>query len=149
MRVSDIALHIDAGEAIWNSDGARCTRRVFMGASALSHTVAALFWCDKNYVDGGAIGRLDPLTLQVTEYDVPHKGPRRMRVEPATKQFESTALPLLAANEFELPDALNVDKHGDVWIATNNYDRVTCYIPNDKKLCHVPHAAMRDLVQRF
>ncbi len=33
MRVSDIALHNDTHEAIWNLDGARCTRRVFIGGS--------------------------------------------------------------------------------------------------------------------
>ena len=33
MRVIDIALHDDAQEAIWNLEGARCTRRVFMGGS--------------------------------------------------------------------------------------------------------------------
>lgn len=33
MRVSNIALHDDAHEAIWNLDGARCTRRVFIGGS--------------------------------------------------------------------------------------------------------------------
>lgn len=33
MRVSDIALHDDAHEAIWNLDGAHCTRRVFLGGS--------------------------------------------------------------------------------------------------------------------
>lgn len=33
MRVSTVALHDDAHEAIWNLDGARCTRRVFIGGS--------------------------------------------------------------------------------------------------------------------
>ncbi|MBK7280655.1 carboxypeptidase regulatory-like domain-containing protein [Candidatus Aalborgicola defluviihabitans] len=121
---------------------------------------------DINPKDGGIwyskllankIGHIDPKTLQVTEYDVPHKGPRRMRFDsngilwipsfdegylmrfdPATQQFESTPLPLLAANEFELPYALNVDKHGDVWIATNNSDRITRYIPKDKEFVMYP-----------
>lgn len=33
MHVSDIVLHDDADEAIWNLEGARCTRRVFIGGS--------------------------------------------------------------------------------------------------------------------
>ncbi|MEN9435910.1 MAG: hypothetical protein RIR09_565 [Pseudomonadota bacterium] len=116
---------------------------------------------DINPVDGGIwyskllsnkIGHIDPKTLQVTEYDVPHTGPRRMRFgadgtlwipsfddgklmrfDTVTKTFESIDLPLLAKNEFEIPYALNVDKKGDVWIATNQQDRVARYIPGQKK----------------
>lgn len=121
---------------------------------------------DINPKDGGIwyskllankIGHVDPKTLQVTEYDVPHAGPRRlrfdsngilwipsfddgylMRFDPATKQFQSIALPLLAPNEFELPYALNVDKNNDVWIATNNSDRVTRYIQRESRFITYP-----------
>ncbi|MBF7729101.1 carboxypeptidase regulatory-like domain-containing protein [Pseudomonas sp. N040] len=116
---------------------------------------------DVNPVDGGIwyskllsnkIGHVDPKTLEVTEYDVPHKGPRRLRFDkdgmlwipsfdegklmkfdPATKQFETIDLPLLAQNEYEIPYALNVDARGDVWIATNQQDRIARYIPSQKK----------------
>lgn len=116
---------------------------------------------DVNPVDGGIwyskllsnkIGHVDPQTLEVTEYDVPHRGPRRMRFDkdgmlwipsfdegklmkfdPATKQFETIDLPLLAANEYEIPYALNVDAKGDVWIATNQQDRIARYIPSEKR----------------
>lgn len=103
------------------------------------------------------IGHIDPQTLEVTEYDVPHKGPRRMRFapdgslwipsfdegylmhfDPQSKTFESIPLPLLAANEYELPYALNVDRNGDVWIATNNTDRVMRYIPGEKRFVAYP-----------
>ncbi|WP_216642212.1 carboxypeptidase regulatory-like domain-containing protein [Pseudomonas frederiksbergensis] len=121
---------------------------------------------DINPLDGGVwyskllankIGHIDPVTHEVTEYDVPHKGPRRLRFGPdgslwipsfdegylmrfdtQSKTFESIALPLLAANEYEIPYALNVDKHGDVWIATNNTDRVMRYIPAQKKFIAYP-----------
>jgi len=121
---------------------------------------------DVNPLDGGVwyskllankIGHIDPVTHAVTEYDVPHKGPRRMRFGPdgslwipsfdegylmrfdtQSKTFESIPLPLLAANEYEIPYALNVDKHGDVWIATNNTDRVMRYIPSQKKFIAYP-----------
>lgn len=116
---------------------------------------------DVNPVDGGIwyskllsnkIGHVDPKTLEVTEYDVPHRGPRRMRFDTAgnlwipsfddgklmkfdtrTRQFESIDLPLLAKNEYEIPYALNVDARGDVWIATNQQDRVARYIPSQKR----------------
>ncbi|MBK6280662.1 MAG: carboxypeptidase regulatory-like domain-containing protein [Gammaproteobacteria bacterium] len=103
------------------------------------------------------IGHIDPKTLEVTEYDVPHGGPRRLRFGPdgslwipsfdegylmrfdtRSKTFDSIALPLLAPNEFELPYALNVDRKGDVWIATNNSDRVMRYIPAEQKFVAYP-----------
>lgn len=121
---------------------------------------------DINPVDGGIwyskllankIGHIDPQTLTVTEYDVPHSGPRRMRFDadgmlwipsfdegklmrfdPRSKTFESIDLPLLAPNEYEVPYALNVDAHGDVWIATNNSDRVLRYIPAEKRFVAYP-----------
>lgn len=121
---------------------------------------------DIDPVDGGVwyskllankIGHIDPVTHEVTEYDVPHKGPRRLRFGPdgslwipsfdegylmrfdtKSKTFESIPLPLLAPNEYELPYALNVDKHGDVWIATNNTDRVMRYIPGQKRFIAYP-----------
>lgn len=116
---------------------------------------------DVNPVDGGIwyskviankIGYVDPKTLKVTEFDTPCRGPRRMRFgkdgtlwipafddgklmkfDTKTKTFETIDLPLLAKNEYELPYALNVDKHGDVWIATNQQDRVARYIPSQKR----------------
>ena len=113
-------------------------------------------WYGKLLAD--KIGRIDPVTLEVTEYDVPHVGPRRlrfgpdgilwipsfdegklMRFDPQTKEFESIDLPLMGKNEYETPYALNVHHDtGDVWIAANNSDRVLRYIPSEKRFIAYP-----------
>ena len=113
-------------------------------------------WYSK--VLGNRIGMINKDTLEVTEYETPHKGPRRlrfgpdgmlwipsfdegylMRFDPKTAEFESTKLPLLATDEYEVPYALNVHpKSGDVWIASNNSDRVLRYIPREKRFIPYP-----------
>ncbi|MDO9322749.1 MAG: carboxypeptidase regulatory-like domain-containing protein, partial [Pseudomonas sp.] len=90
-------------------------------------------WYAKLYAS--KIGRIDPQTLEITEYDTPLKGPRRprfdaqgifwipafdenalMRFDPTTKAFETYKIPAVAEGEYETPYALNVDrKTGDVW----------------------------------
>jgi streptogramin lyase len=76
---------------------------------------------------GNKIGTVDKDTLEVTEFETPHKGPRRirfgpdgtlwipsfdegylMRFDPRTKQFESIKLPVLGEGEQEMPYVLNV-----------------------------------------
>ena len=104
-------------------------------------------WYAKLYAS--KIGRIDPQTLEITEYDTPMKGPRRprfapdgklwipafddgglMSFDPATAKFTSTKLPVLAAGEHEVPYALNVHPQtGEVWIAANNSDRILRYFP--------------------
>lgn len=98
------------------------------------------------------IGRIDPKTLQVTEWDTPLKGPRRMRFDaqgnlwiPAfddsglmkfdtrSKTFESFKLPLLAHNEYEVPYALAVHpKTQEVWITSNMSDRMFRFDPKTR-----------------
>lgn len=125
----------------------------------LGHGVMAFpYGIDVNPVDGSIwyaklyaskIGRIDPKTLEVTEYDTPMKGPRRprfapdgilwipafddsglMSFDPKTAKFTARKLPVLAANEHEVPYALNVHpKTGEVWIAANNSDRMLRYFP--------------------
>ena len=122
---------------------------------------------DVNPVDGGIwygklladkIGHIDPKTLEVTEYDTPNVGPRRlhfgpdgilwipsfdegklMRFDPKTEQFESIPLPLLGESEYETPYALNVHHDtGDVWIAANSSDRILRYLPKEKRFIAYP-----------
>ncbi len=107
---------------------------------------------------GNKIGTIDKDTLEVTEYETPHKGPRRMRFGPdgtlwipsfdegflmrfdlQTKQFESIKLPVLGEGEYEMPYVLNVhQKTGDVWIAANTTDRLLRYIPGEKRFIAYP-----------
>ena len=104
------------------------------------------------------IGRIDPKTLEVTEFDTPLGGPRRprfdrngilwipafddsalMRFDPVSKHFESYKLPLLAAGEYETPYALNVHPvTGEIWITSNMSDRVLRFNPTAKTFIAYP-----------
>jgi streptogramin lyase len=113
-------------------------------------------WYSKLYAN--KIGTVDKETLEVTEYDTPHPGPRRLRFGPdgtlwipafddgylmrfdlQTKTFESIPLPVLSEGEYEMPYVLNVhQKTGDVWIAANNTDRILRYIPDEQRFIAYP-----------
>jgi virginiamycin B lyase len=116
------------------------------------------------------IGRIDPKTLKLEEIDTPMRGPRRprfdkngilwipafddsalLRFDPATRQFETFKLPVLAANEYETPYALNVHPTtGEVWITSNMSDRVLRFNPVTKTFIAYPSPTrvtwLRDLV---
>jgi streptogramin lyase len=141
-------LHMGVNHAKW----------AFQGRSAFPFP----YGIDVNPVDGSIwyaklnahkIGRVDPRTQEVTEFDTPFKGPRRLRFDakgnlwiPAfddsglmkfdtqTKRFETFKLPLLAHNEYEVPYALNVHpKTGEVWITSNMSDRIFRFLPATKQ----------------
>lgn len=119
---------------------------------------------------GNKIGRIDPKTLAIEEFDTPLGGPRRprfdqngilwipafddsalMRFDPVSKQFENFKLPLLAANEYETPYALNVHPNtGEVWITSNMSDRILRFNPVSKTFVAYPSPTrvtwLRDLV---
>jgi len=134
---------------------------------------------DINPVDGSIwyaklnvnkIGRIDPKTFALREFDTPQKGPRRLRFDkqgnlwiPAfddgallkfdtrTETFETYKLPLLAQNEYEVPYALNVHPEtGDVWITSNMTDRIFRFEPSTKTFVSYPLPTrvtwLRDLV---
>ena len=104
------------------------------------------------------IGRIDADTLVISEFDTPLGGPRRprfdkqgilwipafddsalMRFDPATKKFDSFKLPLLAANEYETPYALNIHPTtGEVWITSNMSDRVLRFNPVSRTFVAYP-----------
>ena len=104
-------------------------------------------WYAKLYAN--RIGRVDPKTLEIREYQTPLKGPRRprfdadgifwipsfdegalMRFDPATARFESWQVPGVAPGEYETPYALNVHRPtGEVWMAANNSDRILRFTP--------------------
>lgn len=134
---------------------------------------------DVNPVDGSIwyskllankIGRVDPRTLVVTEFDTPLSGPRRlrfgpdgiawipafdqgaiMRFDPQTRAFKTYRMPTLAPNEWEAPYALNVHPQtGDVWITSNTSDRLFRFDPRSERFTAFPLPTrvtwMRDLV---
>jgi streptogramin lyase len=146
-------LHMGVNHAKW----------AFQGRSAFPFP----YGIDVNPVDGSIwyaklnahkIGRIDPRTQEVTEFDTPLKGPRRLRFDaqgnlwiPAfddsglmkfdtrTQRFETFKLPLLAHNEYEVPYALNVHpKTGDVWITSNMSDRVFRFVPATQEFISYP-----------
>lgn len=143
--------------------GVNHTKWAFQGRSAFPfpygidiHPVDGSVWYAK--LNANKIGRLDPKTLQVTEFDTPFKGPRRLRFDkegnlwiPAfddsgvmkfdtkAQKFETFRLPLLAHNEYEVPYALAVHpKTGDVWITSNMSDRAFRFIPKTKEFVSYP-----------
>jgi virginiamycin B lyase len=123
----------------------------------------AKLWADK-------IGRVDPETLEITEYDTPLRGPRRprfdadgilwipafdesalLRFDPETAEFATYELPTLSPDEYETPYALNVDRAtGDVWLTSNMSDRILRFIPGEERFISYPSPTrvtwLRDLV---
>jgi virginiamycin B lyase len=99
-------------------------------------------WYAKLYAN--KLGRIDPETLEIIEFDTPAIGPRRPRFapngilwipgfdsgelvsfDPNTEKFRVYPLPTLAPNEYETPYALNVHPQtGLVWITSNMSDRI-------------------------
>lgn len=141
-------LHLSLSHHKWLNEG----REVFNWPYGIDiNPLDGSIWYGKLLAD--KIGRIDPKTLEVTEYDTPAKGPRRMRFDkdgilwipsfddgklmrfdPKAATFDTIDLPLLSKDEYEVPYALNVHEHtGDIWIAANNSDRVLRYLPNEKR----------------
>jgi virginiamycin B lyase len=116
------------------------------------------------------IGRIDPKTFEIVEYDTPLGGPRRprfdkdgilwipafddsalLRFDPGTQRFAQYKLPLLAPDEYETPYALNVHPQtGEVWITSNMSDRVLRFDPKTKTFTAYPSPTrvtwLRDMV---
>jgi virginiamycin B lyase len=143
--------------------GVNHAKWAFQGRSAFPFP----YGIDINPIDGSIwyaklnahkIGRVDPKTQEITEFDTPFKGPRRLRFDAkgnlwipafddsglmkfdtATHSFETFKLPLLAHNEYEVPYALNIHpKTGDVWITSNMSDRVFRFVPETKQFITYP-----------
>lgn len=143
------------------------------------HEILAFpYGIDVNPVDGSVwyaklyankIGRIDPKTMAVTEFDTPLKGPRRprfdaqgvlwipafdegglMRFDTATRTFESWKIPGVAEGEYETPYALNVDRtSGDVWLAANNSDRILRFTPATKTFQTYPSPTRVTVLRDF
>ena len=134
---------------------------------------------DINPLDGSAwyvklyanrIGRIDPKTLKIEEFDTPKVGPRRprfgpdgilwipgfdtgelVRFDPVSRKFTRFKLPKLSPKEYETPYALNVHpKTGMVWITSNMSDRIFSFDPKSEQFTSYPLPTrvsyLRDLV---
>ncbi len=124
-------------------------------------------WYAKLYAN--KIGRVDPKTMQVQEFDTPLRGPRRprfdadgilwipafdegalMRFDPATATFDSYRIPGVAKDEYETPYALNVWRPtGEVWLAANNSDRVLRFSPKTKTFTSYPSPTRVTVLRDF
>ena len=120
------------------------------------HPQTGEIWYSKLYA--GKIGVVNPKTFEITEYDTPMSGPRRLRFDklgnlwiPAfnegglmrfdtnTKTFKTFKLPLLASGEYEIPYALNVHPvSGHIWITTNQSDRILSFDPKTSEFTSYP-----------
>lgn len=124
-------------------------------------------WYAKLYAS--KIGRIDPTTMEVREWDTPMLGPRRprfdaqgifwipafdegglMRFDPRTEKFETFRIPVVGKNEYETPYALNVDKRtGQVWMAANNSDRIIRFDPRSKAFFTYPSPTRVTVLRDF
>ena len=124
-------------------------------------------WYAKLYAS--KIGRIDPKTLTVTEWDTPMLGPRRprfdaggilwipafdegglMRFDPIKQTFESFVIPSIGEGEYETPYALNVDRRsGDVWMSANNSDRVLRFSPSTRSFLSYPSPTRVTVLRDF
>lgn len=113
-------------------------------------------WYAKLYAN--KIGRIDPETLDIVEFDTPVAGPRRPRFapngilwipgfdtgellsfDPDTEEFEVYPLPTLAPGEYETPYAINVHQQtGLVWITSNMSDRIFSFNPETETFTSYP-----------
>jgi len=113
-------------------------------------------WYAKLYAN--KIGRIDPETFAIEEFDTPAVGPRRPRfapdgtlwipgfdtgvlisLNPETHEFKSHALPTLAPGEYETPYALNVHPGtGIVWLTSNSSDRIFSFDPKTEEFTSYP-----------
>jgi hypothetical protein len=106
----------------------------------------------------GKLGRIDPKTLAVQEFDPPLSGPRRLRfdasgilwipafgdgalvrLDPQTMEYKTYDMPRLSPGESEAPYALAVDpRRQDVWITANMSDRLFRFLPDEERFIAYP-----------
>jgi len=121
---------------------------------------------------GDKIGRIDPDTLKVQEFDSPVRGPRRMRfdhqngtlwvtgysegklarITTRSNSFDSKVytLPEFAEGYGPAPYALGVHpKTGDVWLNENMTDRFFRFIPKEERFVVYPAPLMGTYTRDF
>ena len=114
-------------------------------------------WYGRLFAD--KVGRVDPDTLEITEYDTPVRGPRRMRFDKAgilwitgysegqlarvdvSAGFTSKVydMPAFAAGIRPAPYALGVHPQTqDIWINENMTDRIYRFLPDEERFIVYP-----------
>lgn len=104
------------------------------------------------------IGRIDPESLALQEFDTPFHGPRRLRfdtngvlwipafgdgaiarLDTTTMEYKMYPIPRLTPDGVEAPYALAVHPaSGDVWITANMSDRMFRFIPAEERFIAYP-----------
>ncbi len=104
------------------------------------------------------IGRIDPHSLKIEEFEPPTIGPRRMmfakdgtlwipsfgdgylvKLDTRTMEFTRIRMPTLSPGEIETPYALGIHPHTqDVWITANMSDRAFRFIPAEARFIAYP-----------
>ncbi len=112
-------------------------------------------WFARLHAD--SIGKIDAKTREITLYETPFKGPRRLRTDskgnlwiaafpesmivkfdPLTETFTNFPLPVKPVGS-ETPYSLNVDKKRDiVWVNGNTSDALYSYHIDEKRWTHYP-----------
>ncbi len=129
--------------------------------------VAMPYGIDINPIDGSVwyvkinankVGRIDPVTLEIDEFDTPDVGPRRprfdkngnlwipgfekgvlLKLDTKARAFRTFPLPTLSPTEYETPYALNVHPDsGHIWITSNMSDRVFSFNPKTEEFVSYP-----------
>jgi streptogramin lyase len=111
-----------------------------------------VMWYSRLFAD--KVGKVDPQTLQVTEYDTPIRGPRRMRFDErgilwitgysegqlarvdVSKGFDAVVydMPEFARGMRPAPYALGVHPQTqDIWVNENMTDRIYRFIPEQER----------------
>ncbi len=149
-----------------------------MGTNMHHSSVAMPYGIDINPVDGSIwyaalqsnyIGRIDPDTLEITDFDTPKKGPRRIRFDkegmlwipaftesallkfnPNTEEFKIFEMPTLADGEYEIPYAVGIHPETqDVWVTSNLSDRVFRFYPKTEKWISYPSPTRVNYTRNF
>lgn len=125
-------------------------------------------WYSKLY--SGYIGKIDPVTGEITEFKTPYPSPRRLRFAKDGSlwipSFESGVLmkfdtrsetfvkdyklPLLAEGEYETPYAVGIEPNTQhVWIAANMSDRILRFNPEEETFMAYPSPTRITFIRDF
>jgi streptogramin lyase len=122
------------------------------------HPEDGTIWYGRLFAD--RIGRIDPKTLEVTEFDSPVRGPRRMRfdssgvlwvagfaegtlarIQPTADGFDAKVyrMPEFAAGDRPAPYALGVHPQSqEIWLNVTMTDRLYRFIPSEERFVAYP-----------